>query len=308
LKLGAMSESKDTDLIRMICAGAGQRYGHVACEFYVPLAGECDLLKQSKIETIFEKGRCNPRGIMSSAVKRNLFKYKDLIHVKEYLSSIVFTLRNRLKNIRLKKGHSLPVLIGYINRASYTEVILALRSEGLLARKICGCCVFLTESEPSVCTRGTVPVTNDGVTELKENPFYLKERKTRDKCQEGFQSYTPLSANEEKDDDSEDTHKLPLAETLGNAASIDRSEDRIEIEELKDLLKKRAATTKHSNTKKIYKRQHNVFVSLYHYLSEGYSIPKAMQLIAAKIGKNVKTIERDLDEIRAFLSKEISYT
>lgn len=296
------------DLIRMICAGAGQRFGGVSCEYYVPFAGECDLLRQSALESIFEKGRCNPRGIMTSAVKRNLFRYKDLIHVGEYLSSIVFTLWNRLKSIRLKKGHSLAVLIGYINRAAYTEVILALQSEGLLARKICGFCVFLSELEPHVCRRETIPLTNDGVTAPKENPFYLKERKTTDKCQEGFRSYTLLSVDEDKDEDAEDTHSPPLAETLGDPGSADKTEDRIEIEELKGFLKKRAATTKHANTRKIYKRQHNVFVSLYHYLSEGYSIPKAIQLIASKIGKNVKTIERDLDEIRAFLSREISYT
>ena len=296
------------DLIRLVCAGAGQRFGGVSCEYYVPLAGECDLLKQSKIETIFEKGRCNPRSIMTSAVKRNLFRYKDLIQVHEHLSTTVFTLSNRLKDIRLQKGHSLAVLIGYINRASYTEVIQSLQGEGLLAKKICGFCVFLSELEPYVCRRETVPLTNDGVTELKENPFYLKERKTTDKCREGFKAYAFLSIDGDKNDDAEDAHNPPLAETLGDAASADKAEDRIEIEELKDLLRKRAATTKHGNTRKIYKRQHNVFISLYHYLSEGYSIPRAMQLIASKIGKNIKTIERDLDEIRAFLNREISYT
>ena len=295
------------DLVRTVCAGAGDRFGGVVCEHYDRLTGDCDLLKQSKIEQIFDKGRCHPRRIMTSAVKRNLSKYKDLIHVQDYLSSIVFTLWNRLKDIRFKKGHSLPVLIGYINRASYTEVILSLQSEGLLTRKMCGFCVFLSELEPYVCKRETVSVTNDGVTQLKENPFYLKERKTTDKCQEGFQPYTLLSIEEDKNDNSANTYNSPLPETLRDAGTVAKSEDTIEIEELKDLLKKRAASTKHANTKKIYKRQHNVFITLYHYLSEGYSIPKAMQLIATKIGKNVKTIERDLDEIRAFLSREISY-
>jgi hypothetical protein len=81
----------------------------------------------------------------------------------------------------------------------------------------------------------------------------------------------------------------------------------MEIQKINDLLKNRAIDTKHINTQKIYKRQHSVFVNLYNYISEGYSVSKAVQLIATKIGKNVKTIERDINEIRSFLTKELTY-
>jgi len=133
------------DLIRLFCGGAGQLFGGVVCEYYVSLPGECNLLKQAKMETIFEKGRCKPYNILKSAVKKNLIKYKDLIDVQEHKNSITFLLSNRLKDVHLKKGHNLAVLVGYINKASYTEVILFLQSEGLLEKKICGNCIFLSE-------------------------------------------------------------------------------------------------------------------------------------------------------------------
>ena len=296
------------DLVRLFCAGAGNRFDGAVCEYYVRLTGECNLLKQEKMETIFIKGRCNPYNILKSAVKKNLMKYKHLIDVQEYIPSIVFILSNRLKDIRLKKGHNLAVLIGYINKASYTEVILFLQNEGLLEKKMCGSCIFLSELKPYICRRENIEVINNGVAQLKDNPFYLKERKKTDKCQEGFQSHTFLSINGDKDHDSTDNYKLPITEKFEDFSTFEKSDNRIEIEELKEILKKRAINTKHKNTKKIYKRQHNVFVNLYHYISEGYSIRKAIQLIATKIGKNVKTIERDIDDIRTFLNKEISYT
>jgi hypothetical protein len=295
------------DLVRLVCAGAGRRFGGVACEHYVRATGECELLQQSPMEAVFEKGRCNPHSIMKSAVKKNLARYEDLIYGREYLSSIIFMLSNRLKDVHLRKGHNLAVWIGYINRASYTEVIQFLQGEGLLAKKMCGHCIFLSELEPYVCRREHIQVMQDGVMQLRENPFYLKERKTTDKCQDGFQPHTFFSIDGDKNDDSEGSYNLPPTEKLEHA-TIETSEDRLEIEELQEILKRRAISTKHKNTRKIYKRQHNVFVNLYQYISEGYSVPKAMQLIASKIGRNVKTIERDIEEIRAFLNKELSYT
>ena len=62
-------------------------------------------------------------------------RYKDVINVQEYVSSIAFVLSKRLKDIRLKKGYNLAVLIGYIKKAAYTEVILFLQNEGLLEKE-----------------------------------------------------------------------------------------------------------------------------------------------------------------------------
>jgi hypothetical protein len=296
------------DLVRLICAGAGNRFGGVVCKFYVRLTAECDLLKKEKLDPIFKNGRCNPYRFLKSAIQKNLMRYKDVIHVQEYVSSIAFVLSNRLKDIRLKKGYSLAVLIGYIKKAAYTEVIQLLQKEGLLEKKICGNCIFLSELKPYVCRRENIEVIENGVKDLKPNPRYLKERKKTDKCQEGFKPHAFISINRDGDHNVEDNFQSEVSEQLSDLSAVENLGDRLEIEKIGEILKRRATDTKQSNTKKIYKRQHNVFVNLYHYISEGYSVRKAIELIAIKIGKNVKTIERDINDIRTFLTKELTHT
>ena len=296
------------DLVRLICAGAGNRFGGVVCKFYVRLTAECDLLKKEKLDPIFKNGRCNPYRFLKSAIEKNLKRYKDVINVREYVSSIAFVLSKRLKDIRLKKGYSLAVLIGYIKKSAYTEVILFLQNEGVLEKKICGNCIFLSELKPYICRKENIEVMENRIGELKPNPFYLKERKKTDKCQEGFTPHALVSINRDYDQTGEDNFQLGTSEKLADRSALETLDDRLEIEEIGEILKKRATEAKHSNTKKIYKRQHNVFINLYHYISEGYSVRKAIELIAIKIGKNAKTIERDINDIRTFLTKELSYT
>jgi len=296
------------DLVRLICAGEGNRFGRVVCRFYVRLTAECDLLKKEKLDPIFKNGRCNPYRFLKSAIEKNLKRYKDVINVREYVSSIAFVLLKRLKDARLKKGYNLAVLIGYIKKAAYTEVILFLQSEGLLEKKNCGNCIFLSELKPRVCRRENIDVIENGVKELKLNPLYLKERKKIDKCHEGFKPHAFVSINRDNDHNDEDNFQPGVSEKLADQSAIETLGDKLEIEEIGEILKKRATNAKHINTKKIYKRQHNVFVNLYHYISEGYSVRKAIELIAIKIGKNAKTIERDIIDIRTFLTEELSYT
>jgi len=295
------------DLVRKICAGMENRFSGVICKFYVRLTAECDLLKKEKLDSIFKSGRCNPHRLLKSAIEKNLKRYQDVVHLQEYVSSIAFLLSKRLKDIRLKKGHSLAVLIGYIKKAAYTEVILFLQKEGLLEKKICGNCIFLSELKPYVCRRENIEVIENGISELKPNPIYLKERNKTDKCQEGFKPRAFISLNKDDDHTGEDNFQPGVSEKLADVSVVETLGDKLEIEEIGEILKKRATEAKHINTKKIYKRQHNVFINLYHYISEGYSVRKAIELIAIKIGKNVKTIERDLNDIRTFLAKELSY-
>ncbi len=295
------------DLIRLICAGAGNRFGGIVCKFYVRLTAECELLKKERLDPIFKNGRCNPYRFLKSAIEKNLKRYKDVVNVQEYASSIAFLLSKRLEDMRLKKGYNLAVLIGYIKKSAYTEVIQFLQNEGLLEKKNCGNCIFLSEIKPYVCRRENIEVIENRVGELKPNPFYQKARNKTDKCQEGFKPHAFVSINKDDDHNAEDNFQSDVSEKLSDHSSVENIGDRLEIEKIGEMLKRRATDTKHNNTKKIYKRQHNVFVNLYHYISEGYSIRKAIQLIAIKIGKNVKTIERDIYDIRAFLSKELSY-
>ena len=232
------------DLVRLICAGVGDRFSGVVCKFYVRLTAECDLLKNEKLDPIFKNGRCNPYRFLKSAIEKNLKRYKDVINVREYVSSIAFVLSKRLQDIRLKKGHNLAVLIGYIKRAAYTEVIQFLQNEGLLEKKICGNCIFLSELKPYVCRKENIEVMENGIGELKPNPFYLKERKKTDKCQEGFKPHALVSINRDDDQTGEDNFQLGTSEKLADRSALKTLDDRLEIEEIGEILKKRATEAK----------------------------------------------------------------
>ena len=232
------------DLVRLICAGVGDRFSGVVCKFYVRLTAECDLLKNEKLDPIFKNGRCNPYRFLKSAIEKNLKRYKDVINVREYVSSIAFVLSKRLQDIRLKKGHNLAVLIGYIKRAAYTEVIQFLQNEGLLEKKICGNCIFLSELKPYVCRKENIEVMENGIGESKPNPFYLKERKKTDKCQEGFKPHALVSINRDDDQTGVDNFQLGKSEKLADRSALKTLDDRLEIEEIGEILKKRATEAK----------------------------------------------------------------
>ena len=76
------------DLVRLICAGTGNRFGGIVCKFYVRLTAECYLLKKEKLDPIFKNGRCNPYRFLKSAIEKNLRRYRDVVDVQEYVSSI----------------------------------------------------------------------------------------------------------------------------------------------------------------------------------------------------------------------------
>jgi hypothetical protein len=68
------------DLIRLICSGAGNKFGGIVCEYYIRLTRDCDLLSQNNLEVIFKTGRCNPKKFLTDTIRRNLNKYKDIIY------------------------------------------------------------------------------------------------------------------------------------------------------------------------------------------------------------------------------------
>ena len=292
-----MAVAAKIDLIRMYCGGIGKRFAEVACDFYIQLTSLCRLLEEETIGTVFSKGRCKPNNIVNSAVKRNLNRYKDRIGKKNfenYIKTIPVIVFERIKKSRLKTGFNLPTLIGYIRKTVYCETIQALVTEDIFVRKNCGNCVSLSLIRPYICqNRGSA---NEG----NNNQFFNKERKRNDKPCDHFEKVKWFA-------DSEtiiDGKRVNIFETIRVETKEIAPEESFLFNDMRKLLKKRISETKNEINKKIFKRHYSVIVNLYHYLSEGYSIQKAKQMIADGLAKNVKTIDRDLKEIREYLSKD----
>jgi hypothetical protein len=289
-----MPESVKITLVREYCGGLGKQFAGVVCGFYIQLTGLCKLLEEEIFASIFSKGRCKPHDAVESAVKRNLKIYEDKIESSNFesdvksLSSIV---NNNLKERRLKTGFDLPTLLSYINKTAYIEVLQFCIKDGFLVRKQCGNCISLSVMRPYICL-------NEGsLIEGTINNYYQKERKINDKGCELFKKKNIFVDKEKSLGDK----KLDFFETVVDENTESEVERRLYLNDIMKLLKNRIAESKSENSKKIFKRHYAIIVNLYHYLAYGYSIQKAKQMIAEKIDKNVKTIDRDLKEIREYL-------
>ena len=294
-----MAVAAKVDLIRTYCGGLGKRFAGVVCDFYIQLSALCRLLEEEAIGAVFSKGRCKPNFIVDSAVKRNLNKYKDRIDtedLKSYTQSIPFIVIEQIKNSRLNVGFNLPTLIGYIRKSVYCEIIQALIKEGVFIRKQCGNCISLTVMKPYICQK------EDNIIEGNKNVFFQKERKRNDKACDYYEKIKVFADSEVKSGDD----KIDIFETIKDETTEIAPEENFYFNDIRKLMKIRISKTKNENNKKVYKRHYAVIVNLYHYLSHGYSIQKAKQMIAEKLEKSAKTIDRDLKDIREYLPEELS--
>jgi hypothetical protein len=243
LKRDSMAEAGVHDLIRSICGGAGNRFKGSRCHYYEPSTGDCSLLKEGKMDTLFEKNpRCNPKRMLEAAVSKNYRRYKDSINPADYITATVFTLFGRLKEKRLTRGYNLAVLHGYINQAAYNEVQKTLQDENLLLKRLCGNCVFLSHARPPICTQKEY---RDRLTgRLTANPHYGKVRvPSKDFCMEGFKPLSVFSMSRYEDSDDHDDPP-ELHENLVYCQTEEALLQPLELERMRRLLQGRAQSVK----------------------------------------------------------------
>ncbi|GAK50031.1 hypothetical protein U14_01256 [Candidatus Moduliflexus flocculans] len=121
------------DLITEYCKGQS-RFPSWCGDFDV-FSQECDLLTNRLMQDIFERGRCQPDEMVKAAVRGRLAYFNDRLpqDVKaEYENALPFEIAENIKRQQLKKGASLPVLKGYINRTVFFEIPKVLAKDGLL--------------------------------------------------------------------------------------------------------------------------------------------------------------------------------
>ena len=121
------------DLIADYCKGQS-RFPSWCGDFDV-FTQECDLLKASSLQAIFERGRCQPDEMVKAAARGRLAQFADRLprDVRlEYENVLPFELSEKIKAQQLKKGYSLPILKGYINKTAYFEIPRALAKDGYL--------------------------------------------------------------------------------------------------------------------------------------------------------------------------------
>lgn len=266
------------DLIDSICGGLGKRFKG-ACAYYDSLTRECRLLREGRIKDLLEqetKKNCDPFDMIQKAIDKHL-KGEDEKAEKNYISGLVHDKLRRLG--KLTEAYNLPVLREYINTTSEREVRAFLK-------KTCGDCVYLSLSKPHICEKEDEP-----------NPYHKEKRNPSDKACNGLKKFTeePISATDSTD---ENEYSVTIPDDKSNEIF-----SKLEVRNMMKLLADRIKEGETEAKKKQYERQHTVLIKLRQLIiDEDSSLTDAIESIAEKIGKNEKTVRRDLKEIRNFLS------
>lgn len=269
-----------TDLIAVFCQGCDPRFQRRCCEFYQQLLRECHLLKEFILQAIFEKGRCLPEKLLKTAIAVNLSEYAELVRVEDYLDALAFESAERLKPTRLQQGFNLAVLKGYINVAAYRSVRETLEKDGVLQKRICGHCLYLSPSKPTICQRETITTgAGDAPHEFFEQKRFPSDRA----CKHGFEPLT-FESTEGKEPFEVETNAqrlLLVAKYL---------QDRI--------------AQAQGDAKKRCDRQYLVFCRLVHWLGQTSAWDDEKAQLAATIGVSIKTIDRDIQELVEILEEQ----
>lgn len=276
-----------TRLIVLFCRGEGERFTD-RCQYYMPLSDECRLLKDRELRDIFDKGRCQPYERLKEAIKGKLRRYKDVIEPKEHSDRLTFEVAERAKQQPLKSGSTFKVLLGYLRKAAYSAVVGLLREEGVIMRKRCGYCWYLSLAEG--CHRETLLVEGQEVG----NPLYNQKRKLSDSACPGFdvqphETMSPEIVSE----------IVPDEQTAPNLSSIHGTEIR---DKLDQILRERIAHARTREKRLIAIRRHTVYCLLIKLIrDDDLSWKEAKETILSTRKKGKRTLERDLAAIREVL-------
>lgn len=277
------------DLLTVFCRGEGRRFGGQVCEFLDAPTGQCRLLRDHALNAVFEQGRCAPFEMVTRALAKHLDKYRDVLEPGEHRDAMAFEIAVRLTEKRLNKGFQIYVLQGYINRTVYCSVIEFLRREDPLVKKQCGNCRHLSLARPYICQRVTVITPAHGE---EDNRWYDSPRNITDRaCQYGFETVETFSA------DAAPAYSAPVRTTEMNTSGL-------LLNDMVALLARRAGELDPGRAKRRADRQYVVFAQLLERCGQGETHQEAVSAIADDLAVSVKTIQREISEIRTFFERE----
>ena len=294
---------KKDERIYAICKGEAKRFHGIPCEYYEPHSSQCQLLRESPLQVIFEHGRCKP---LENIVQKLVIKYSNKFGYQESSENLkriaVSIAELHIKPQKLAKGHTFPVLQQFIRTIVYRKLIDRLQEEGILPKQQCGECIYLPEAKVLICER--VTIIREGDSKEILNPFYHKKRNPSDSaCKEGFEPYR-FQAREF----IEQKHLANTTQTQQFIQSPDDNfsafQEQVWIEHVIFLLAERA---EHAigEKRKIYTRQFHVFIRMLQFVwGEGKKRNESISLLAKELGCSVKNIKRDIDTIHQFLQKK----
>ncbi|MGC8660196.1 MAG: hypothetical protein ACP5U1_14115, partial [Desulfomonilaceae bacterium] len=192
---------EETSITLKVCLGEGSRFEGMTCEHFLRELAECNLLKNGKIDSVYEHERCLSIEEIHNRIDLLLKKYN---HEGEFIdiNAILYgknphhSAAGGLLNAKLEDP-TITTLYSFVNRCIYNEIVQTLRRRGLFSdRKMCGTCAHHGSSNPRNCLLEMIqnPKTGDFVN----NRLFGQERKASDPICSGYeQKNTRLESLEE---------------------------------------------------------------------------------------------------------------
>jgi len=285
--------SAKNDMIRSVCGSANKYFKGISCRYYGASDAQCLLLREKKMQEFWEKCRVSPFETLYHATNACLRKFKNKyskldIDDKEDIDfeSII----NRLKTYGLKTGFTLDDWLKYMNKTVYQEIRGIFVRRRLIPRGIkCGTCRYLPKAAPYICPK-------NGET----------RKKSDDVCEDYTQDIsTFISIDVIENNDNPQAQRLMYEiSRVRNENITCLPEEKDRVSDMKEMLRNRAekampGTKQHER----YERQYEVFINLMNLLSEDIPAAELTTIIAVRCGMNIKTVRRDIEEIRYFLKK-----
>lgn len=281
-----MSEKQQNDTDAAVCGKGNKRFGGVSCEYYFHSVMQCMLLKEHRIKELWEKCRINHLELLYNAVMAHLARFKQRyrkLPIDEQEDVDFDQIIRCLKAQEDKKRFDISTLNDwrkYIGKAAYLEIRRIFIKRGLIPKEArCGICRYLPQTKPYIC---------------------LKKREVRKKTNPACDEYRRRDVIIPVADD-EIEHEQIKSFILPNS---EENNEEITIESAINALNERIRQTK-PGTKEREKseRQYEVFFNLCHLMSDGHSKEEAKNILADNYGISLKTIARDINEIKEFLEK-----
>ena len=286
------------NLIRSVCGGENRRFRGLFCEYYERSTSRCMLLREGKMPEFWEKCRASCFNMLYEAAKRYLGNFK-----KKYPNSPIDEtedvdfgrLIRQLQDTGLKQGFDLEAWRGYMNKSVYREIRRILRKRGLIPWQIrCGTCKFMPEKMPFICPKtGTA------------------RGRREEACKDYAHSvHNIISIDADPDIGTQEKNILmaEIAEQQGFSTPETLLEKKEEEQQLplirKVLIKRIKETQPGTKSRQTCERQYEIFVNLLNLFSKDIPVEKALKILADKYDVTVRTVHRDLADIREISEKK----
>ena len=295
--MARMPERKKNHFIETHCGAFNPEYAEQACQQYEAFTQACRLLNAQAGEQFWNQCRCAFEVFYETLNRCNkaMRKQYDDLPVTEAENIAFEELIARLKTRTLQIGN-LATWRKYVRKMAYREIRRIMDKQGLLpSRKQCGACQHFT---PPRCARDA----QEHQKSDKACQYYAPTMKQ-------FDSLNADHGNvNENNGDVEQLH-YKIYETLKAAteqAQADEAFDNLRAEIERRLRERANNEAPGSKRRQICRRQYDVFVNLMALLADGIPKEQAEERLAKQFRlKDARTIRRDLEEIRAFLGKNV---